>query len=216
MGLIIGLLLFEVSNRRRLTNYIVLAYFSFFVYYLSLTYLYNQIGLNCFFIYEMFSSNFLMLSLPFSLDIITLMFLCLVSFILFICVLNITGWSAADFRHFAVVVSFLYLILIFAFSTRSILYFFIFFESTLMPMFYIINRWGRRQRRIHANYYFLLYTITGSSFLFIGILLLFGTVGSFNVDVITEVAIGLNRQIMIWALLFIGFAAKLPLPPLHS
>jgi NADH:ubiquinone oxidoreductase subunit 4 (subunit M) len=60
-------------------------------------------------------------------------------------------------------------ILVNAFLTSNLFFFFIFFEAILFPMFFTIGIWGSRDRKIHAVFQFLLYTLIGSVFLYVAI-----------------------------------------------
>lgn len=72
------------------------------------------------------------------------------------------------------------------FSFTNFFNFFMAFEMTLFPMFFIIGQWGSRSERSVAAYMLYLYTTAGSVF-FIGALLLIGsTLGTFNFFKILE------------------------------
>jgi len=63
-------------------------------------------------------------------------------------------------------------LLIGAFLCYDLLAFYILFESILIPMFLIIGIWGSRSEKVKAAYYFFFYTLVGSVFFLVGILLL--------------------------------------------
>lgn len=65
------------------------------------------------------------------------------------------------------------LFLILTFTSLDLFFFCLFFESLLIPMFFIILVWGSRDRRIKALTYFVLYTLFGSIFLLTALFLLF-------------------------------------------
>jgi NADH:ubiquinone oxidoreductase subunit 4 (subunit M) len=68
--------------------------------------------------------------------------------------------------------------LILTFTTLDLFLFCLFFESLLIPMFFIILLWGSRDRRIKALTYFVLYTLFGSIFLITALYLLYTEVQS--------------------------------------
>lgn len=70
------------------------------------------------------------------------------------------------------------------FSTLDLFYFYVFFESLLIPRFILIGVWGARERKIKAAYYFFLYTLFGSLVRLFGILYLYFITGSTNYFVI--------------------------------
>jgi len=77
-------------------------------------------------------------------------------------------------------------ILLFVFSCVDILWFYIFFEAVLLPMYFIIGIYGSRDRRIKASYYLFLYTLLSSILMFLAILFLYFKVGSTNIQILTH------------------------------
>lgn len=107
------------------------------------------------------------------------------------------------------------LLLVLTFSTLDILYFFVLFESLLIPMFILIGVWGARERKIKAAYYFFLYTLFGSLFMLFGIFYLYFLTGSTNYFVLLNSQLAGEQQKLIWLCFFLAFAVKMPLFPLH-
>lgn len=107
------------------------------------------------------------------------------------------------------------LLLVLTFYTTDILYFFILFESLLIPMFILIGVWGARDRKIKAAYYFFLYTLFGSLFMLFGIFYLYFLTGSTSYYVLINSELDTVQQNTIWICFFIAFAVKMPLFPLH-
>jgi NADH-quinone oxidoreductase subunit M len=107
------------------------------------------------------------------------------------------------------------------FTSLDFFQFFLFWELELAPMYLLIGIWGG-PRRDYAAMKFIIYTITGSAFMLVGILLLYfttgGTAGSFNLQELPRMAAALpaGSQLLLFVLLFIGFAVKLPVFPFHT
>jgi NADH-ubiquinone oxidoreductase chain 4 len=57
-----------------------------------------------------------------------------------------------------------------SFSVRDLLGFFVFFEITLRPIFFLVLVWGSRERRVRASYLISIYRLFGSIFLFFAVL----------------------------------------------
>src|ERR1041384_3277291 len=104
------------------------------------------------------------------------------------------------------------------FLARDLLRFFIFFELTLIPMFFIIGIWGGPERRYAAAKFFL-FTFSGSVFTLAAIIFL-GTQGpgGFELDRALEFARSLAPDVRFWIFLgfLAGFAVKVPLFPVHT
>jgi len=103
--------------------------------------------------------------------------------------------------------------------------FYIFWEVMLLPMYFLIGMWGGPQRE-YAAIKFFLYTLFGSVLMLIAILALYFTCGNtFDMLILIETAPtalngmlwwGMSAIKVIWVLLFIGFAIKVPVFPFHT
>ena len=103
--------------------------------------------------------------------------------------------------------------------------FYIFWEVMLLPMYFLIGMWGGPQRE-YAAIKFFLYTLFGSVLMLIGVLGLYFSCGkTFNIIELTQVAPealsgllwwGMSAIKVIWVLIFIGFAIKVPVFPFHT
>lgn len=148
-------------------------------------------------------------------DGINIWFILLTAFLIPICLL--LNWKNITYRiKENLCLYFLIEFLLFnVFSVLDIFLFYIFFESILIPMFCLIGIWGSRERKIHAAYQFFLYTIIGSVFMLLGLLLIYYQVGSTNWYMLQLVKFSEYREIIIWFLFFIAFSVKIPMFPVH-
>ena len=111
------------------------------------------------------------------------------------------------------------------FLSMDFFLFYIFWEVMLLPMYFLIGIWGGPQRE-YAAIKFFLYTLFGSVLMLIGILGLYFTCGqTFDIAELMRVAPtalqdvqwwGMSGIKVIWILLFIGFAIKVPVFPFHT
>ena len=103
--------------------------------------------------------------------------------------------------------------------------FYIFWEVVLLPMYFLIGMWGGPQRE-YAAIKFFLYTLFGSVLMLVGIIGLYFSCGkTFDILLLMETAPdalknelwwGMSAIKVIWVLLFIGFAIKVPIFPFHT
>ena len=97
--------------------------------------------------------------------------------------------------------------------------FYIFWEMTLIPLFFLIDRWGGKNRQT-AALNFVLYTMGGSVFMLVSLLVLFEAVPehSFAMTAMFNAAQSLpeSQQIMIFLGFLIGFGVKMPIFPIHG
>ncbi|MGE0606525.1 MAG: NuoM family protein [Pirellulales bacterium] len=112
------------------------------------------------------------------------------------------------------------------FTARDIILFYVFFEFTLIPLFFLIGVWGSEDRR-HAAIKFFLYTFAGSVLTFLGLLSIVlwayyhdGGRLTFSIpqlqQQIASHPVSPAVQLWIFVALFAGFAIKVPLFPLHT
>ncbi len=110
-----------------------------------------------------------------------------------------------------------------SFVAHDVLEFFVFFELTLVPCYFIISGWGAKERT-RAALKFFLYTFTASAFLLIGILYMgFAYQHQHPTAALTfaygaMAATSMSHATAVW--LFVAFAvafgAKAPVWPLHT
>ncbi|MGJ5834183.1 complex I subunit 4 family protein [Streptomyces ossamyceticus] len=104
------------------------------------------------------------------------------------------------------------------FAVLDLLLFFLAFEMVLIPMYFLIARWGGEQRT-QAAWKFILYTLLGSVVMLLGLLLIGLRAGTFDmVALTTDNHPELTTSVQVIAVLTIGIglAVKTPMWPLHS
>jgi len=93
------------------------------------------------------------INLSFGIDGIALCLLLLTGFIMTICIFLLSH-TEPNYKAYLFYLYLIYTFLTFSFCLTYLLFFFVFFESVLIPMFIIIGVWGTRERKIKAAYYF--------------------------------------------------------------
>ncbi|MFC1937864.1 NuoM family protein [Chloroflexota bacterium] len=105
------------------------------------------------------------------------------------------------------------------FCSLDLLLFFLFWEIEIIPMYFLISIWGTGRKEYSAIKY-VIYTLAGSAMMLAGILSLYFTTGSLSMTDIAQTGIDAYRVVIptaaIFFLLFLGFAVKLPVFPLHT
>ncbi|MBI3696669.1 MAG: NADH-quinone oxidoreductase subunit M, partial [Acidobacteria bacterium] len=151
-------------------------------------------------------------------DGISLWLVLLVTFLTPICVL-------ASWRHIETRVKefFVFLLLLEAgmigvFVALDLFLFYVFWEVTLVPMYFLIGVWGH-ERRIYAAVKFFLYTMAGSVLMLVAILWLYNRTETFDLpEMLARVGGTLTsgEQLLLFLAFFLAFAIKVPLFPLHT
>ncbi len=114
------------------------------------------------------------------------------------------------------------------FASFDLFLFFFFWEIELIPMFLLIGIWGGA-RREYAAWKFLLYTLVGSAFTLGGIFLLYFQAGGQSAayqhlaeagpkiaGTIPLFGAALSMPVVIFILICIAFAVKMPMWPVHT
>ena len=130
----------------------------------------------------------------------------------------LSTWTAIEERVKDFMVFFLLLEvgMLGVFLAQDLFLFYIFWEFTLVPMYFLIGIWGG-PRRIYAAIKFFLYTMAGSILMLLAILWLGIYQGTFSVpDLITKGGIPANIQLWLFLAFAAAFAIKVPMWPLHS
>jgi NADH-quinone oxidoreductase subunit M len=111
--------------------------------------------------------------------------------------------------------------LIGVFMAQDLFLFYVFWEVSLVPMYFLIGIWGH-ERRIYAAVKFFLYTMAGSVLMLAAIIFLYVRGGTFDyptlLEAISNGKLHLNggEQMLLFLAFFIAFAIKVPLFPLHT
>jgi len=135
----------------------------------------------------------------------------------------LSSWTAIQSRRLFYYIALLVLesALIGVFVSLDLLLFYLFFEASLVPMFFLIGIWGG-ERRIYAAIKFFIYTAVGSLLMLVGIIALYYQFGTFDYTLILETlragTRALSPNVAFWLFLAFAFAfcIKVPLWPLHT
>jgi NADH-quinone oxidoreductase subunit M len=133
-------------------------------------------------------------------------------------VVLISCWQVVTERVAQYCAAFLILsgLMIGVFSALDGLLFYVFFESSLIPMYIIIGVWGG-PRRVYAALKFFLYTLLGSLLMLVALVYLYYVAdGSFDIFAWHAVKIGLAPQVLLFLAFLAAFAVKVPMWPVHT
>ena len=100
-------------------------------------------------------------------------------------------------------------LLLLVFLSLDVLLYYIFFESTLPPLFILIGLFGASDR-VRAGFYLFLYTLLGSLFLLLAVLSMYSIMGNTDFNVLYKMIFKYHTQIYLFCGMFIAFAVKTP------
>ncbi|KAI3592884.1 NADH-ubiquinone oxidoreductase chain M [Cupriavidus sp. U2] len=148
-------------------------------------------------------------------DGISMWFVVLTSFITVIVV--ISAWEVITERVAEYMAAFLILsgLMVGVFCALDGMLFYVFFEATLIPMYIIIGVWGG-PNRVYAAFKFFLYTLLGSLLTLVALLYLYNKTGTFDILSWHQAKLSFEEQILIFLALFMAFAVKVPMWPVHT
>jgi NADH-quinone oxidoreductase subunit M len=144
-------------------------------------------------------------------------------------VVIIAGWKDVDDResvkgYFAWLLSVGGLAVL-VFTSFDLLLFYIFFEASLIPIYFLIGRYGGPQRA-YAAVKFLLYSLLGGLFMLAALIALWvysrqqganGGIGTFDLTLLIQhIQLTTTQENWIFAGFFIAFAIKAPMVPVHT
>ena len=189
---------------------------SIYIFFMSVDLLYwfnpEEVGYQFYFEVPIIPEYCLYLS--FGVDSFGLSFLLLTTFIMPICIYA-AETIETNYKQFIIYLLLIELCLILTFLSTNAFFFYVFFESVLIPMYFLIGQWGSRERKINAAYYIFLYTLFGSFFLLFGILYLYNQTNSLDNDVLLHTFLSKEDQIFLFIFFFLPFAIKIPMFPFH-
>jgi NADH-quinone oxidoreductase subunit M len=135
----------------------------------------------------------------------------------------LASWDSihARTREFMICMLFLESGMVGVFAAIDLFLFYVFWEATLIPMYFLIGVWGGPQR-IYAAVKFILYTMAGSLLMLVAILALYflhrQATGdaTFNLFQLLQLELPLSMQRWLFLAFFLAFAIKVPLFPFHT
>ena len=103
------------------------------------------------------------------------------------------------------------------FASLDLFLFYLFWEATLIPMYFLIGIWGYG-RRIYAAMKFFLYTLIGSLLMLVAIVYMYFATepNSFALTEMLGTPLAMDVQRLLFLGFFASFAVKVPLVPFHT
>ena len=208
--------LFFIKNKQKLQVFILYCLvFSFFSSIFFFFVIENKLKTtNLFILFNFIDTKYLNFYFIWSLDSFSLIFVALTTFVLILSSIwswNYS-WNKKPLYIFFLLLDFL---LKGCFFSYDIFTFFIFFESILVAILYLIGILGTHERKVKAIYFFYVYTLVGSFLILLGILIFFFEAGSSNLFVLSNLNLFFKKQIFLWPLISLSFLIKIPVFPFH-
>ncbi len=215
--LITAFILFFVNRNNNELIRTISIYSTSITFFISifLLFLFNKSTIYFQGIHEISWLSFLNINFIIGIDGISLFFIILTTFLFPICILSSYNYIKFNYKFFYINFLIMESILILVFSCLDIIFFYIFFESVLIPMFLILGFFGSRNRKILASYLFFIYTFVGSVLMLLAILFIYSYTGTSNYILLLTCNFDLYLQKILWIAFFVSFAVKVPMIPFY-
>ena len=143
-------------------------------------------------------------------DGLSIYFVLLTTIIMPIAILS--NWNSIQSKNvlsFIVIMLLLETLLLAVFLVLDVLLFYIFFESILPPLFLLIGLFGS-SNKVRASFYLFLYTLFGSLFMLLSIIVMTSIMGTSDFDALSKANFNYITQLFLFYGIFIAFAVKTP------
>ncbi len=129
----------------------------------------------------------------------------------------LAGWEVIKKKPAQYLAAFLIMegLMVAVFAAMDAIFFYVFWEAMLVPMFILIGVWGG-ERRVYATIKFFIYTFIGSVFMLVALIYMYYKGGSFAILDMHMLKLTMNEQILIFLAFLAAFAVKVPMWPVHT
>ena len=149
-------------------------------------------------------------------DGISILLILLLTLLSPLCVLCSWNSVTSHVRAFMMLILLVEGAMLVVFTALDLFLFFMMWEVTMIPMYFMITLWGG-PGRIHAGLKFILYSLAGSLLLLVGILALHVEGGyTFDIIALSQLDYPASAQWWMFLAFFLAFAIKLPMFPFHT
>ncbi|CAI8915918.1 complex I subunit 4 family protein [Chryseobacterium sp. IT-36CA2] len=161
-------------------------------------------------------SQFIKSSLHFGIDGMSMLLLVLTNILAPIIILSSFNESVNYRNTFYGLILLMQFGLVGVFTSLDGLLFYIFWEVTLIPIWFIAGLWGQENKRFEFTTKFFVYTFVGSLFMLAGLIYVYNHSASFALTDLYNAQLNEVQQTVVFWFIFFAFAVKLPVFPFHT
>lgn len=165
--------------------------------------------------YDQSQGGYQLVSGPLGVDGISIWFVLLTGALTPICL--VASWAnvGLELKRYMVAQLAIEGLLISVFLVSDLFFFYVAFESVLMPLFMLLGVWGGSVTRQRSSMLLFLYTLAGSLFMLLSLLGILGKVGTIDFEFLLCTEVNPLPQLILWIGISIALAVKTPLAPFH-
>lgn len=161
-------------------------------------------------------SQFMKSSLHFGIDGMSMLLLLLTNILAPIIILSSFNENVKYRNTFYGLILLMQFGLVGVFTSLDGLLFYIFWEVTLIPIWFIAGLWGQENKRFEFTTKFFVYTFVGSLFMLAGLIYVYNHSASFALTDLYNAQLNEVQQTVVFWFIFFAFAVKLPVFPFHT
>ncbi|SMO96182.1 NADH-quinone oxidoreductase subunit M [Chryseobacterium rhizoplanae] len=161
-------------------------------------------------------SQFMKSSLHFGIDGMSMLLLLLTNILAPIIILSSFNENVNYRNTFYGLILLMQFGLVGVFTSLDGLLFYIFWEVTLIPIWFIAGLWGQENKRFEFTTKFFVYTFVGSLFMLAGLIYVYNHSASFALTDLYNAQLNEVQQTVVFWFIFFAFAVKLPVFPFHT
>ena len=161
-------------------------------------------------------SQFIKSSLHFGIDGMSMLLLLLTNILTPIIILSSFNENINYRNSFYGLILLMQFGLVGVFTSLDGLLFYIFWEVTLIPIWFIAGLWGQENKRFEFTTKFFVYTFVGSLFMLAGLIYVYNHSASFALTDLYNASLNETQQTVVFWFIFFAFAVKLPIFPFHT
>lgn len=161
-------------------------------------------------------SQFMKSSLHFGIDGMSMLLLLLTNILAPIIILSSFNENVSYRNTFYGLILLMQFGLVGVFTSLDGLLFYIFWEVTLIPIWFIAGLWGQENKRFEFTTKFFVYTFVGSLFMLAGLIYVYNHSASFALTDLYNAQLNETQQTVVFWFIFFAFAVKLPVFPFHT
>lgn len=161
-------------------------------------------------------SRFIKGSLHFGIDGMSMLMLLLTNILVPLIILSSYNEKPGYKNSFYALILLMQFGLIGVFTALDGLLFYVFWEVTLIPIWFIAGLWGQTDKRFKFTTKFFVYTFVGSLFMLAGLIYVYNHSASFAITDLYNADLNITQQTIVFWFIFFAFAVKLPIFPFHT
>ena len=161
-------------------------------------------------------SNYIKSTLHFGIDGMSMLLVILTNILVPLIILSSYNEEKSYNNSFYALILLMQFGLVGVFTALDGLLFYVFWEVTLIPIWFIAGLWGQEDKKLKFTTKFFVYTFVGSLFMLAGLIFVGTKSASFALTDLYNANLNLNEQVVAFWFIFFAFAVKLPIFPFHT